>query len=353
VSRLTEAEFRTQLGSTPQQEAAIDALFGNATFTSLWDYLRGCRATPPQDLGPLALKVTPGLHDGSVVRFGGYTPATRTLEINPTKPEHLSNPTELVDTITHELIHAEDDLQPKCVAAGSGPAPLLGAATARERSRSGISAAHAQELERDQGPGASDPCGEFLDINAAAQSMITAIMTENVQVATVGRPTAVFVNVIIRRNPAAMAAYEPCRTRACGLPDGPAREQALGTCAADTIARFIPPDLTPALLPGHIHFDLNSARIRADDVPTVDLVGLFLVAHPAVRVRLVGHTDPTGPPAFNRELSRRRAAAVLAALRAKGVRAAQIISVTSVGSRGRISTTTARHWQDRRVDILP
>jgi hypothetical protein len=119
---LTEAAFRAALGTTPQQVAAIDSLFSNAGFLGLWNYLKMCGALPAQDLGPLALKVTPGLV------IGGYNSATRTLEINPTKPEHVTNPTELVDTITHEMIHAVDDLEADCIAAGSGPSPL--AATA-------------------------------------------------------------------------------------------------------------------------------------------------------------------------------------------------------------------------------
>ncbi len=129
VLPLSEAAFRAGLGSTPQQAAAIDALFSDASFMALWSYLRACTATPAQDLGPLALLVTPHLMISGVERFGGYFGLTRTLNINPTKPEHVANPQELVDTIVHETIHAVFALQSACVAAGSGPAPRGGAAT--------------------------------------------------------------------------------------------------------------------------------------------------------------------------------------------------------------------------------
>lgn len=319
----------------------------------MWTYLRRCAATPRADLGPLHLAVTPGLRIGGVERFGGYDPVRRTLEINPTKPEHQDNPTELVDTITHELIHAVDDLQPACRAAGSGPAPLAGAATASAPSRASVAGTAAeQRLNRDQGPGASDPCGEFIDINAAAQNIIVDVMRDNVQVATIGRPTVTFVNVIIRRDPAAMTFYESCRTAACRLSGG-ARQQSLGKCSAETIGRFIPPGMTDALLPGRLHFDHGISRLRGDDAATLDLVGIFLVAHPGSRVSLVGHADPTGPASVNRRLGLARANEIRRRLLAAGVPPGQIISVTSRGSADRLSSGPDTFWKDRRVEVLP
>jgi outer membrane protein OmpA-like peptidoglycan-associated protein len=353
VQRLSEGDFRTQLGSTPQQRGAISALFGNATFLALWNYLRTCGATPKADLGPLHLAVTPGLQSSGVERFGGYDPVSRTLEINPTKPEHRDNPTELVDTITHELIHAVDDLQPDCVAAGSGPAPLAGGATATPPARASVAGTAAEQaLNVSQGPGASDPCGEFIDINAAAQNIVIAVMRDNVQVATVGRPTVTFVNVIIRRDPAALTFYETCRTAACGRSGG-ARRAALAHCSAETIGRFIPPDLTDALLPSRLHFDHGVSQLRADDSATLELIGIFLLAHPASRVRLVGHADPTGSTSVNVAFGQARANEIRRRLRAAGVPSGQITSVTSRGSADRLSTGPDTFWQDRRVEVLP
>jgi outer membrane protein OmpA-like peptidoglycan-associated protein len=354
VMRLSEGQFQTKLGATPQQRSAVDRLFSDPTFQSLWSYLRACRAVPRQDVGPLALEVTPGLRIGGVERFGGYDPVARKLEINPTKPEHQTNPTELVDTVIHELIHAVDDLQADCVAAGSPPAPLGGAATATLPSRASVAGTPDEaRLTREQGPGASDPCGEFIDINAAAQDMIVRILQSNVQTASVGRPTLTFLNVIIRRNPVALTTYETCRSAACLALPGPARDATLNRCAADTIARFIPADLQSALLPARIHFDIGASVLRADDVPTADMLGLFLVAHPAVSVRLVGHTDPTGSVAVNRRLGVQRAERIRALLLAAGVPRGQILSVESREGRERLSTSVATHWMDRRVEVLP
>jgi len=317
----------------------------------LMTYLRTCTATPQQDVGPLRLKVTPGLRIGGAERFGGYNPLTRTLEINPTKREHVSNPTELVDTIVHELIHAVDDLQPACVAAGSGPAPLAGGATATAPDRAAVAGTPEEaRLMQEQGPGASDPCGEFIDINDAAQRMIVSVMRNNIVVSGVGRPTLTFVNTIIRDNPAAMTAFEACRQAACALPAA-ARNAAIGRCAAETIATFIPPALLSALLPTRVRFASNSSAVAPDQNETLNLVALFLKAHPAVTVNLVGHTDPTGSDAVNIAVGQRRANAVKAALLAQGAPVAQIGSVTSAGEAGLISTTAADHFLDRRVEI--
>ena len=354
IMLLTPDQFRGQLGGTPEQKSAIDTLFANTTFRALWDYLGACTETPQADLGPLNLKVTPGLIMGGVERFGGYFSLARTLEINPTKPEHQTNPTELVDTVIHELIHAADDLETACVAAGSPAAPLVGAATVSPPSRAAVAGTAAEAtLARELGPGASNPCGEFLDINAAAQQMIVQVLVENIDVARVGRPTVTFVNVILRREPAALTAYETCRSTACAQPTAAQRRRDVARCAADIIGRFTPPDLVPALLPTRIYFNFDDSTLRADSTETLNLVALFLMAHPTTSVQLIGHTDPVGSKDYNLKLGTLRADAVELELLNLGVDPLQIDSVTSLGEESRQSTTKATHWKDRRVEIIP
>jgi hypothetical protein len=250
VMRLTPGQFRTQLGATPDQKAAIDALFANKTFLSLWDYIKKCPVAPKKDLGPLTLKVTPGLKIGPVERFGGYSPFVRTLEINPTKPEHKANPAELVDTITHELFHAVDDLQAECVKAGAKAAPLAGGATESPPQRADIAGTpQEKKLMQELGPGASDPCEEFIDINKAAQQMIIQIIKNNIQVAKVGRPTLIFVNEILRTNPKAMTDYVKCRDVACANPVAADRSKAMAACSANILSKYMPPLSKPTHKP--------------------------------------------------------------------------------------------------------
>lgn len=245
IMRLTPAEFQKQLGATDDQKGAITALFSNTTFLSLWNYLKKCTVAA-QDLGPLKLKVTPGLKIGGVERYGGYNPGSRTLEINPTKPEHKANPSELVDTITHELIHAVDDLADDCKKAGAGAAPLAGAATSTAPLRASVTGTKdEQQLMLDQGPGASNPCEEFIDINKAAQQMVIQIIRANIKVAKVGRPTITFVNEILRQDPKAMKAYIACRDAACAKAKSEDKQKEIAACSADIISRFMPRSLAP------------------------------------------------------------------------------------------------------------
>lgn len=240
VMRLTPADFRKQLGANANQKAATDSLYGNASFVALWNYMKSCKAAPTQDLGPLELKITPGLKIRGVERYGGYSPFSRTLEINPTKPEHAANPTELMDTVVHEFIHAVSDLEPECVKAGAKAAPLAGGATISPPALVDVKGtADEDKWLTEAGPGASNPCEEFIDINKAAQDMIVAILKENITKAKVGRPTITFVNDALRREPKALAEYKKCRDVACAHPAAAKRSKEIALCSEAILTKYV------------------------------------------------------------------------------------------------------------------
>ncbi len=353
VMALTPAQFQSQLGSTPEQALAINTLFSNASFSAIWSWLGSCTASPAQDLGPLALAVTPGLMIRGIVRFGGYSSLTRKLEINPTKPEHVANPAEMVDTVFHEAIHAADDLNSDCQAAGSAAAPLAGAATSILPSRASVAGTPAETaFNIAQGPGASNPCGSFIDINAAAQTMVTSAIQANIQATGIGQPTLAFVNMIIRSDPAALASYEACRQTACAL-TGSARATALSACTSETIAQFLPASMLSVLLPAHLRFASGNATVAGNQIGKLDLVARFLVHHPAQTVEIVGHTDAVGSAPSNVTLGQQRADSVKAGLLARGVAASRIRASRSKGETSTISTSPSESFRDRRVEILP
>jgi outer membrane protein OmpA-like peptidoglycan-associated protein len=381
LMRLSPADFRKQLGSTPDQKTAIDALYANAEFSALWDYMKDCPLTPKKDLGPLNLKVTPGLQSGAVERYGGYSPGSRTLEINPTKPEHKDNPAELVDTITHELIHAVSDLEAGCVTAGAKASPLAkaGAGTATAPSRADL-AGKPKDIERltkEQGPGASDPCGEFLDINAAAQHMIVSIIESNIQVAKVGRPTLVFVNEILRSNPKALADYTSCRDVACAKPVAADKDKAIATCSADILTKYYAPPAPPgpasqpklggfelrhastlsASMAGSLTldaFELDKSKLTAEHqrqiLPHAETMVKLLRDFPDSFVTVVGHTDATGSDTHNKGLGQERADAVLEALVAAGV-PREAMRAYSLGESALRIDTKGPEPRNRRVEI--
>jgi outer membrane protein OmpA-like peptidoglycan-associated protein len=63
-----------------------------------------------------------------------------------------------------------------------------------------------------------------------------------------------------------------------------------------------------------ILFDTGSATLRPESTPTLGDIGRTLQQHAALRLRIEGHTDNTGTPASNQQLSQRRAEAVRAFL---------------------------------------
>lgn len=61
----------------------------------------------------------------------------------------------------------------------------------------------------------------------------------------------------------------------------------------------------------NVHFDFDKATLRPDARTVLDDVGNALVDRPDVRIEIQGHTDAIGTDAYNRDLSQRRAEAVL------------------------------------------
>lgn len=68
-----------------------------------------------------------------------------------------------------------------------------------------------------------------------------------------------------------------------------------------------------------IRFDYDSAVIRPDSAPVLDALFAGLKDAPESSITIVGHTSSEGSEAYNRELSQRRAAAVVAALAERGI----------------------------------
>lgn len=77
-------------------------------------------------------------------------------------------------------------------------------------------------------------------------------------------------------------------------------------------------------LPASQTFDVGKAEIRPQALSTLTEIGLTLKRFNQSLVDVLGHTDSTGNPAANQALSERRAQAVAAHLRGRGVVAGRI-----------------------------
>lgn len=72
-------------------------------------------------------------------------------------------------------------------------------------------------------------------------------------------------------------------------------------------------------LNSEVSFDFGSAAIKPAFAPSLDKLAEVLKTYDKTIVHVVGHTDNVGTTAYNLDLSKRRAAAVVAYLERKGV----------------------------------
>ncbi|MEM1416337.1 MAG: OmpA family protein [Myxococcota bacterium] len=103
----------------------------------------------------------------------------------------------------------------------------------------------------------------------------------------------------------------------------------------------------------HINFAFDSAEILDDSAELLDAIAAVLREHEEIAtVRVDGHTDSTGDDDHNMELSERRAASVVAALRERGVE--QQLASRGLGETAPLCTdeSEACHARNRRVELV-
>lgn len=101
-----------------------------------------------------------------------------------------------------------------------------------------------------------------------------------------------------------------------------------------------------------IHFDTDSAKLRADSVPALNAVLGLVQNHASSRWLIAGHTDNQGNDARNRPLSEQRAAAVVAWLKDHGANASQLVSQGFGATRPVADNATAGgRALNRRVEV--
>lgn len=100
-------------------------------------------------------------------------------------------------------------------------------------------------------------------------------------------------------------------------------KQSLGFLDASAMKKAIDADGRVAL---YVNFDVDKATLRPDAQPTIAEIEKLLGGDPALRLSIEGHTDNTGTPAHNQELSTARARSVLGALVGLGIDPARLQS---------------------------
>ncbi|MBL8519012.1 MAG: DUF4892 domain-containing protein [Betaproteobacteria bacterium] len=103
-----------------------------------------------------------------------------------------------------------------------------------------------------------------------------------------------------------------------------------------------------------IFFDTDKATIKAESKPALDTLAKFLAENASIRAHIVGHTDGSGDFAYNLQLSKNRAAAVMAALISDYKIAAERLAAHGVGPLAPAATNKSEDGrkQNRRVELV-
>src|SRR6185436_9417638 len=116
-----------------------------------------------------------------------------------------------------------------------------------------------------------------------------------------------------------------------------------------------PPPPPPAVAPPSfmVFFDWDRSNLSQQALNTIKQAASAFKSKGNARITATGHTDTSGPEAYNMALSLRRANAVKDALVRNGV-PAQAISVIGMGEKGLLVQTGdgVREPQNRRVEIV-
>ena len=112
-------------------------------------------------------------------------------------------------------------------------------------------------------------------------------------------------------------------------------------------APILPPVLVPVVLPT-VLFRLGTPDLLPEAGPALDQLAAELKARPALRLRIVGHTDRVGEPGKNRLLSKQRAVAVKNYLAKAGIAPERLATIGYGDTRPLHSSPDARN---RRVEV--
>jgi OmpA-OmpF porin, OOP family len=130
-----------------------------------------------------------------------------------------------------------------------------------------------------------------------------------------------------------------------------AREQRMETVSAAAMAGSVERDGRVALYA--VTFETDKAELRAESAVQLDEIAAYLKASGSQRVLIVGHTDSQGALDYNTDLSRRRAAAVVAALVRRSIPAARMTPI-GVGMASPVATNESDEGRakNRRVELV-
>jgi outer membrane protein OmpA-like peptidoglycan-associated protein len=102
------------------------------------------------------------------------------------------------------------------------------------------------------------------------------------------------------------------------------------------------------------YFDTDKDAVKSESQPTLAEIVKLLKSEPALRLHLVGHTDNQGKSDYNLDLSRRRAASVVAELTSKYGIPATRLDAFGCGIYSPVASNEAEEGRakNRRVELV-
>ncbi len=130
-----------------------------------------------------------------------------------------------------------------------------------------------------------------------------------------------------------------------------AMEQKMVTVSATEMEKSISESGKVALY--GIYFDFNKADVKPESEPTLAEITKLMQGKPALNVLVVGHTDAVGSFESNKTLSQRRAEAIVAALRGKGIESKRLFPVgVSFAAPFATNANEEGRAKNRRVELV-
>jgi peptidoglycan-associated lipoprotein len=100
-----------------------------------------------------------------------------------------------------------------------------------------------------------------------------------------------------------------------------------------------------------VFYDFNAASLRADAKGTLDKQAAWLAKYGSVNVQIAGNCDERGTEEYNIALGNRRATAAASYLKAKGVAAARMSTISYGKDRPTAQGSTEQAWAQNRNAI--
>ena len=125
------------------------------------------------------------------------------------------------------------------------------------------------------------------------------------------------------------------------------------TAPASTTAGIVPgsqEDLV-ANVGDRVFYDYNKSAVRTDAKTTLDKQAAWLAKYGSVNVQIAGNCDERGTEEFNLALGNRRATAASSYLKAKGVAAARMTTISYGKDRPTAQGSTEQAWAQNRNAI--